>query len=955
MTSAEARRATRAQTLRLLLAALVLCVVGSVFLSYTSITFSVSVSRRVPRHASSVLAKCADLRRKPRPSEGFYEREQSDRFQPGTRPLHIRNATLWTGRVRGMEVLTGDLFLEGGIIRAVGHVGKHLLSKHRDVETLDAHGAWVTPGIVDMHSHLAVEASPSLVGAQDGNSFQGLVLPWLRSLDALNTHDDGFRHSLSGGVTTSLILPGSADAIGGQAFTMKLRPTDARSPSSMLLEPPFLYNGTGIKYEPTRWRHMKHACGASRVYDGTRMDTTWAYRQAYNKAREIKVAQDEYCALAEAGDWRALAEKSFPEELQWEALVDVLRGRVKVHTHCYEAVDFDDFVRLSNEFEFPVAAFHHAHEAYLVPEVIKNAYAEHPPAIAMFAAFSRYKREAYRHSEFAPRILEDNDIPVIMKSDHPAIMSRFLINEAAQAHYYGLSENIALASVISTPAAVLGLDHRIGFLREGTHVVVWDSHPLSLGATPTQVIIDGIPQISPAYTLPEKPASHQRAPVTPDFDAEAAAALAFDGLPPLQPRSSGLSEGILVFRNVAHVWVKAPDGRNIVDLVPDREGLHPLQHPDVVVERGKIVCVGANCGPHRARRDTVEVDLHGGALQPGLVSFGSNLGLQEIAMEVSTTDGVALDPLAADVPAIAGGAAYVPHAADGLMFGTRDALLAYRHGVTVGITAPSHTSFLGGLSAAFSLGSAHKLEEGALVQEVTALHVSLAHGTKASVSTEVGVLRQLLLPLEEFGKRGFWFEKVVNGEIPLVVDVDSADLIATLIRLKMEVEAQTGRTLRLTIAGAAEAHLLAAELAEANIGVILSPARSYPFDWDRRRILPGPPLTPESALTKLLSHNVTLGLGPQGVNAASGISTWAVRNLRFDAAWATHIALLDAPHFLDKASAFSLASSNIETLLGLDVRAGEEDLVATSGGDLLGFEGKVVAVISARRGTVDTF
>jgi hypothetical protein len=112
-----------------------------------------------------------------------------------------------------------------------------------------------------MHSHLGVDSAPELQGADDTNSLKGVVLPWLRSLDGLNTHDEAYRLSVSGGVTTSNVLPGSADAIGGQAFTIKLRPTKERSTSSLVLEPPFGVNGTDDYTSRPRWRQMKHACG----------------------------------------------------------------------------------------------------------------------------------------------------------------------------------------------------------------------------------------------------------------------------------------------------------------------------------------------------------------------------------------------------------------------------------------------------------------------------------------------------------------------------------------------------------------------------------------------------------------------------------------------------------------------------------------------------------------------
>ena len=124
---------------------------------------------------------------------------------------------------------------------------------------------------MDLHSHIGVGSSPSLSGSADTNSHNGLIQPWLRSLDGLNTHDDSYQLSISGGVTTALVLPGSANAIGGQGFVIKLRPTAEKSPSSMLLEPHFTLNGTSVDYSiPPRWRQIKHACGMSILFPESR-------------------------------------------------------------------------------------------------------------------------------------------------------------------------------------------------------------------------------------------------------------------------------------------------------------------------------------------------------------------------------------------------------------------------------------------------------------------------------------------------------------------------------------------------------------------------------------------------------------------------------------------------------------------------------------------------------------
>jgi len=676
---------------------------------------------------------------------------------------------------------------------------------------------------------------------------------------------------------------------------------------------------------------MKHACGEnpSRQYQDTRMDTNWAFREAYKKAFDLKRKQDEYCSLALAGKWIGLGE--FPEDLQWEALVDVVRGRVKVNVHCYEAVDLDAMVRLTNEFKFPIAAFHHASEAYLVPDLLKKTYGG-APAVALFAANSRYKREAYRSSEFAPRILARHGIKVLLKSDHPVSNSRYLLYEAQQAYYYGFPENLAIASVTSSSAEVMGMGHRIGYIKEGwdADLVIWDSHPLALGATPSQVFIDGIPQLESAHVV-HKPKTFQDTPKVPNFDKEAAEAVKYEGLPPIAPQKP--TAGTIVFTNVKSVYSRTS---NTVEVMFSASG--QPEFGVAVVRNGTLVCSGthADCLAALDKSDLTHVDLDGGSISPGLVSFGSPLGLHHIEAEDSTNDGDVFDPLLTSVPKILGGDTAIVRAVDGLLFGSRDAYLAYRVGVTSGITAPTHKNFYSGLGVSFSTGAAHRLEAGAIIQEVTGLHVSVRHFSKPSVSTQIAALRRLLLGSED-GASGYWFKKVTKGEIPLVVEAHSADIIATLIILKKEVEAATRMTLTMTITGATEAHILAKELAQAGVGVILNPSRPFPYFWEDGRILPGPPLSRDSAIVKLVLHGVRVGIGCKEI--------WSAHNLPFDVAWAA----IEAGGKISMAEALAIGSVNVQKLLGVEIREEDADLVVTRGGELLDVHSKVIAVLSPRR------
>ena len=178
-------------------------------------TFLLSRSKLPPLHSSAIIAKCRHLKMQAGPPQDFHIRTHSDRFEEGTRPVLVKNAKIWTGRKNGTEVIQGDIFMDNGIIKNMGYLQSGSLESYgRRLMVLDAKGAWITPGIVDIHSHIGNEPSPALSGTQDDNSWKGTMQPWLRSLDALNTHDDSYLLSIAGGVTTSLVLPGSVNAIG---------------------------------------------------------------------------------------------------------------------------------------------------------------------------------------------------------------------------------------------------------------------------------------------------------------------------------------------------------------------------------------------------------------------------------------------------------------------------------------------------------------------------------------------------------------------------------------------------------------------------------------------------------------------------------------------------------------------------------------------------------------------
>lgn len=222
---------------------------------------------------SSTLSWCASLKSEAGHAQDFQRRSSSDRFVAGTKPVLIKGARVWTGERNGTEIITGDVVLSKGIIQGVGRSATAALAAHTgDIVVIDAKGAWITPGLIDIRSHHGILSSPQLSGASDASSFRGTAQPWLRSIDALNTHDDGYLLSIAGGTTTALVLPASTNAIGalsfnsniiyliicapgGEGYVVKLRDTLERSPTSMLLEP-VLPSKDRVVDGRSRWRYI---------------------------------------------------------------------------------------------------------------------------------------------------------------------------------------------------------------------------------------------------------------------------------------------------------------------------------------------------------------------------------------------------------------------------------------------------------------------------------------------------------------------------------------------------------------------------------------------------------------------------------------------------------------------------------------------------------------------------
>ncbi|OAA38307.1 carbohydrate esterase family 9 protein [Metarhizium rileyi] len=843
------------------------------------------------------LATCRKLRHKPQDPIGL-GRDKSARFVEGGKPTLIKNATIWVGEPvhgtseedaragRGWAWIKGDVYLEDGLVKRVERdISPTILSD--DTQLYNAEGRMLTSGIIDMHSHAGVFSLPGLRGNADGNEFANPVTPWTRVIDGLDVFDPQIEVIKSGGVTTSLILPGSSNNIGGEAYLIKHAVGRKQGRGELSI--------ADMLADPERhWRYMKMACGENPKQPFTpnarmtsRLGESFEFRRAFERARSLVQKQDDWCDKAEAVGVDNMDEY-LPEELAWESLGAAMRGQVHINTHCYTVTDLEAMVDHSNEFKFSVRTFHHAHQTFFVPEILKRTWGGRPPASALFADNMYYKVEAYIGSEFAGKILYEEGLTPVYVSDNPILNAQHVLFEAAKAYHYGLPYHAALAGVTTAPAEELGMGKRLGKVKPGFDgdVVVWDSDPLSVGATPVQVWIDGSAQFTAPVYL-DKPIQGPIGPNTSLVDIV----------------SEPTDMADVLFKGVAKVLLSDNEAyRTDGDSSPSS---------NVAVTRGKITCVGTCDSEFEAATaaGVKVVEFDNGYLTHAFTGVGGTLGLNAIDAEGGTDNGVNMERFT--------------RAVDGLQLDTKKLRAGAKYGVTRAISAPNFngpkTHF--GTSVGFVTSALTSIEKGAVFAEDAAVHYTLDVNVRMadkSYSEAFGTLRKKLLDAvksntePEAYSEAAYLKKVVSGDVVLALTINSADGIAAALRVKSEVEEVLKSKINMAIIGGAESYLLAPELAAASVGVILQPLQPMALTWDQRRALSGAPLTNGTAADWLVTAGVTVAVGlPED---------WYVRDLGFEAGTAYRNG---KGRFTEK-SALDLVSRNMYKILGVPLDEEEE-------------------------------
>jgi imidazolonepropionase-like amidohydrolase len=376
----------------------------------------------------------------------------------------IKNAIVMTAAHGNIQ--NGSIYIKDGKIAAVGAT----VNAPANAAVIDAGGKYLTPGIVDSHSHIALD--------DDVNEATSPVTPHMMMRDAFDYQDKAIYRALAGGVTTSLLLHGSANMIGGQAVVIKHKYGLTRD--EMLFP-----NAPGsIKF--ASGENPKRVYGSRDQLPSTRMGNFEVQRQALVEAQDYMREWDHYNEKMKRGDKDAEQPK---HDLKLEALADVLRGKLFVQIHCYRADEMLTEIAMAKEFGYKLRAFHHALEAYKIADQL----AANNVGIATFADWWGYKQEAWDAIPWNAVMAMRKGVKVAIKSDSEDYTRRLNQEAAKTIRYGGATEEEALKMITINPAWIIGVEDRVGSIEVGkdADLVIWDGYPLSSYGVPEKVFIDG--------------------------------------------------------------------------------------------------------------------------------------------------------------------------------------------------------------------------------------------------------------------------------------------------------------------------------------------------------------------------------------------------------------------------------------------------------------------------------
>ncbi len=392
--------------------------------------------------------------------------------QPGQDPVLFKNATVWTNEDAGILINTDVYINKGKIVR----VGKNIDSssiKESNLKIVDATNKHISAGIIDEHSHIAISR-----GVNEGTQ---AVTSEVRISDVVNSDDINIYRQLAGGVTTSQLLHGSANPIGGQSAIIKLRWGMTPEEMKMKEAPGFIKFALGENVKQSNWGDRN-----SIRFPQTRMGVEQVYIDAFYRAKEYKESLQKYNALSSKLKSTTVAPR---RDLELDALVEILEGKRFISCHSYVQSEINMLLKVADSMGFKVNTFTHILEGYKVADKMKA----HGAGASTFSDWWAYKYEVIEAIPYNAAILHEMGVLTAINSDD-AEMGRRLNQEAAKAVKYGsVSEEEALKMVTLNPAKLLHIDKYVGSIKEGkdADLVLWSDNPLSVYAHSLQTYVDG--------------------------------------------------------------------------------------------------------------------------------------------------------------------------------------------------------------------------------------------------------------------------------------------------------------------------------------------------------------------------------------------------------------------------------------------------------------------------------
>jgi imidazolonepropionase-like amidohydrolase len=369
--------------------------------------------------------------------------------------------------VDGEPVDGGTVLIRDGRIAAVGTAADVDLPD--GIDEVDASGCWVLPGFIESHAHVGVHEDGEAWAGNDTNEMTDPNGARFRALDGINPADIGFVDALSGGITSSVIKPGSGNPIGGETIAVK---NWGRTVDEMVFR-------DGVSVKSALGENPKRVYGEKGKTPSTRLGVAAVLREAFVAAQNYQARRDD---KLEKGD-------QFDRDLTLETLCRVLDGDLLWDQHTHRADDIATAIRLSEEFGYKLVV-NHGTEGHLLADLLAE---KNIPVIFGPMFTSRVKVELRNRTMRAAGIMAKAGVKLAITTDHPVVPINFLVHQATLAVKEGLDRTTALRALTVNPAEILRLDHRVGSLKPGLDgdVVLWSGDPLDVMSRAVRVFIEG--------------------------------------------------------------------------------------------------------------------------------------------------------------------------------------------------------------------------------------------------------------------------------------------------------------------------------------------------------------------------------------------------------------------------------------------------------------------------------